>query len=120
MIFAVSSPKIHHHFAHLLKFNNSTLIFLAMSCEEMNPKNSVSGEELCQWRYNTCGPACPITCQHPNPLHCSLSCVEGCHAYCPPGAKILSIHQVHGYGYIIFYNFFLNYFVILKANYWMR
>uniref|UniRef100_H3DPH5 von Willebrand factor n=1 Tax=Tetraodon nigroviridis TaxID=99883 RepID=H3DPH5_TETNG len=60
-----------------------------MSCEEMNPKNSVSGEELCQWRYNTCGPACPITCQHPNPLHCSLSCVEGCHAYCPPEGQLL-------------------------------
>eukprot|EP00066_Takifugu_rubripes_P015898 XP_011605164.1 PREDICTED: von Willebrand factor isoform X1 [Takifugu rubripes] len=56
-----------------------------VSCEEMNPRNAVSGEELCQWRYNTCGPACPVTCQHPDPLHCSLSCVEGCHAYCPPG-----------------------------------
>ncbi|XP_047452758.1 von Willebrand factor [Mugil cephalus] len=56
-----------------------------MSCEELNPKIPGVGEELCQWRYNTCGPACPITCQHPDPLHCSLSCVEGCHAYCPPG-----------------------------------
>ncbi|XP_057693186.1 von Willebrand factor [Corythoichthys intestinalis] len=56
-----------------------------MSCEELNPKSAATGEELCQWRYNACGPACPITCQHPNPLHCSLECVEGCHAYCPPG-----------------------------------
>ncbi|XP_036961883.1 von Willebrand factor isoform X3 [Acanthopagrus latus] len=56
-----------------------------VSCEELNPRISGGGEELCQWRYNTCGPACPITCQHPDPLHCSLSCVEGCHAYCPPG-----------------------------------
>ncbi|KAM9352375.1 von Willebrand factor [Symphorus nematophorus] len=56
-----------------------------VSCEELNPKKPGVGEELCQWRYNTCGPACPITCQHPDPLHCSLSCVEGCHAYCPPG-----------------------------------
>ncbi|XP_034734682.1 von Willebrand factor isoform X2 [Etheostoma cragini] len=56
-----------------------------LSCEELNPKSPGVGEELCQWRYNTCGPACPITCQHPDPLHCSLSCVEGCHAYCPPG-----------------------------------
>ncbi|XP_077591325.1 von Willebrand factor isoform X2 [Stigmatopora nigra] len=56
-----------------------------MSCEELNPKNAVTGEELCQWRYNACGPACPVTCQHPDPLHCSLKCVEGCHAYCPPG-----------------------------------
>ncbi|KAM6936930.1 von Willebrand factor [Xenentodon cancila] len=56
-----------------------------MSCEELNPKIPGVGEELCQWRYNTCGPACPVTCQHPDPLHCSLTCVEGCHAYCPPG-----------------------------------
>uniref|UniRef100_A0A3Q4B0E0 von Willebrand factor n=1 Tax=Mola mola TaxID=94237 RepID=A0A3Q4B0E0_MOLML len=56
-----------------------------MSCEELNPKSPLTGEELCQWRYNTCGPACPITCQHPDPLHCSLTCAEGCHAYCPPG-----------------------------------
>lgn len=56
-----------------------------MSCEDLNPKTPGLGEEICQWRYNTCGPACPITCQHPEPLHCSLSCVEGCHAYCPPG-----------------------------------
>ncbi|NP_001265809.1 von Willebrand factor precursor [Oryzias latipes] len=56
-----------------------------MSCEELNPKISGVGEELCQWRYNTCGPACPITCQHPEPLQCSFTCVEACHAYCPPG-----------------------------------
>ncbi|XP_072241877.1 von Willebrand factor [Leuresthes tenuis] len=56
-----------------------------MSCEDLNPKIPGVGEELCQWRYNTCGPVCPITCQHPEPLHCSLTCVEGCHAYCPPG-----------------------------------
>ncbi|XP_040893366.1 von Willebrand factor [Toxotes jaculatrix] len=57
----------------------------SMSCEELNPRIPGVGEELCQWRYNTCGPACPVTCQHPDPLHCSLTCVEGCHAYCPPG-----------------------------------
>uniref|UniRef100_M3ZNL1 von Willebrand factor n=1 Tax=Xiphophorus maculatus TaxID=8083 RepID=M3ZNL1_XIPMA len=57
---------------------------LCMSCEELNPKLAGTREELCQWRYNTCGLACPITCQHPDPLHCSLMCVEGCHAYCPP------------------------------------
>ncbi|KAF7670343.1 hypothetical protein LDENG_00018730 [Lucifuga dentata] len=55
-----------------------------MSCEDLNKGPGVE-EELCQWRYNTCGPACPVTCQHPDPLHCSLICVEGCHAYCPPG-----------------------------------
>uniref|UniRef100_A0A3Q3M4R4 von Willebrand factor n=1 Tax=Labrus bergylta TaxID=56723 RepID=A0A3Q3M4R4_9LABR len=49
------------------------------------PRSPGVGEELCQWRYNTCGPTCPKTCQHPEPLHCSLTCVEGCHAYCPPG-----------------------------------
>uniref|UniRef100_A0A665VPY0 von Willebrand factor n=1 Tax=Echeneis naucrates TaxID=173247 RepID=A0A665VPY0_ECHNA len=56
-----------------------------MSCEELNPRGPGGGEELCQWRYSTCGPACPITCQHPDPLDCSLTCVEGCHANCPPG-----------------------------------
>ncbi|KAG7521790.1 von Willebrand factor [Solea senegalensis] len=56
-----------------------------MSCEELNPRNPSTGEELCQWRYNACGPACPITCQHPDPLQCSLTCVEGCHPSCPPG-----------------------------------
>lgn len=56
-----------------------------LSCEELNPRIPGVGEELCQWRYNTCGPACPVTCQHPDPLQCSLTCVEGCHAYCPPG-----------------------------------
>lgn len=65
-----------------------------MSCEGLNPKSPVVGEELCQWRYNTCGPACPITCQHPDPLHCSLTCVEGCHAYCPPGEHLLYIQQL--------------------------
>ncbi|KAM8861778.1 von Willebrand factor [Synchiropus picturatus] len=56
-----------------------------MSCEELNPKLATTREELCQWRYNACGPACPITCQHPEPIRCSHTCVEGCHAYCPPG-----------------------------------
>ncbi|KAK1887428.1 von Willebrand factor [Dissostichus eleginoides] len=56
-----------------------------ISCEELNPRSPGLGEELCQWRFNACGPACPITCQHPDPLHCSLDCVEGCHASCPPG-----------------------------------
>ncbi|XP_028306519.1 von Willebrand factor isoform X2 [Gouania willdenowi] len=56
-----------------------------MSCEGMNPKVSGEGAELCQWRYNTCGPACPVSCQHPEPLPCALTCVEGCHAHCPPG-----------------------------------
>ncbi|KAM3870572.1 von Willebrand factor [Diretmus argenteus] len=56
-----------------------------MSCEELNPKDPAGAEELCQWRYNTCASACPVTCQHPEPLHCPLTCVEGCHAYCPPG-----------------------------------
>ncbi|XP_068458313.1 von Willebrand factor [Clinocottus analis] len=56
-----------------------------MSCEGLNPRSPGGGEELCQWRYNACGPACPATCQHPDALHCSLTCVEGCHAYCQPG-----------------------------------
>ncbi|CAL9695336.1 unnamed protein product [Knipowitschia caucasica] len=56
-----------------------------LSCEDLNPVRADTGEELCQWRYNACGPACPISCQHPEPLHCPLSCVEGCHTHCPPG-----------------------------------
>ncbi|XP_056137639.1 von Willebrand factor isoform X2 [Lampris incognitus] len=56
-----------------------------MSCDELNTRGSSVGEELCQWRYNACGSACQITCQHPEPLHCPLTCVEGCHASCPHG-----------------------------------
>lgn len=56
-----------------------------ISCEELNPRIPATGVDLCQWRYNACGLACPITCQHPEPLHCALTCVEGCHANCPPG-----------------------------------
>ncbi|XP_075998087.1 von Willebrand factor [Genypterus blacodes] len=56
-----------------------------MSCEALNAKGPGVDEELCQWRYNTCGIACPLTCQHPDPLQCSFTCLEGCHAHCPPG-----------------------------------
>nr|XP_030690524.1 von Willebrand factor isoform X2 [Globicephala melas] len=55
------------------------------SCEERNLRDS--GYQ-CEWRYNSCAPACPVTCQHPEPLACPVQCVEGCHAHCPPG-KIL-------------------------------
>ncbi|MEE6477304.1 hypothetical protein FKM82_011464, partial [Ascaphus truei] len=56
------------------------------SCEEKNKKGL---EYACEWRFNSCGPACPVTCQHPEPVEeCPLKCVEGCHANCPPG-KIL-------------------------------
>ncbi|XP_041111290.1 von Willebrand factor-like [Polyodon spathula] len=56
-----------------------------LSCDELN---AAELEFACEWRYNVCAPACPITCQHPEPLECPLQCVEGCHANCPPG-KIL-------------------------------
>ncbi|XP_031239331.1 von Willebrand factor isoform X1 [Mastomys coucha] len=52
------------------------------NCEERNVREN--GYE-CEWRYNTCAPACPVTCQHPEPLACPVQCVEGCHAHCPPG-----------------------------------
>ncbi|XP_012879050.1 PREDICTED: von Willebrand factor [Dipodomys ordii] len=52
------------------------------SCEDRNAREN--GYE-CEWRYNSCAPACPITCQHPEPLACPVQCVEGCHAHCPPG-----------------------------------
>uniref|UniRef100_A0A8C7KH73 von Willebrand factor n=1 Tax=Oncorhynchus kisutch TaxID=8019 RepID=A0A8C7KH73_ONCKI len=55
-----------------------------LSCEELNTAAEGLGE-LCQWRYNTCGSACPITCQHSQPLPCPFTCIEGCHATCPPG-----------------------------------
>ncbi|XP_053319540.1 von Willebrand factor [Spea bombifrons] len=55
------------------------------SCEEKNKKEL---EYVCEWRYNSCASACPVTCQHPEKVDCPLKCVEGCHAYCPPG-KIL-------------------------------
>ncbi|XP_064878243.1 LOW QUALITY PROTEIN: von Willebrand factor [Oncorhynchus nerka] len=55
-----------------------------LSCEELNTAAEGLGE-LCQWRYNTCGSACPITCQHSHPLPCPFTCIEGCHATCPPG-----------------------------------
>ncbi|XP_033621844.1 von Willebrand factor [Fukomys damarensis] len=62
-----------------------TATLCPQSCEERNLWDS--GNE-CEWRYNSCAPACPVTCQHPEPLACPLRCVEGCHAHCPPG-KIL-------------------------------
>uniref|UniRef100_A0A8C8MEA0 von Willebrand factor n=1 Tax=Oncorhynchus tshawytscha TaxID=74940 RepID=A0A8C8MEA0_ONCTS len=53
---------------------------------ELCPEHCSGGfGELCQWRYNTCGSACPITCQHSQPLPCPFTCIEGCHATCPPG-----------------------------------
>ncbi|EMP38449.1 von Willebrand factor [Chelonia mydas] len=52
------------------------------SCEDLN-KHEL--EYRCEWRYNSCGPACPITCQHFEPVACPLQCVEGCHVHCPEG-----------------------------------
>ncbi|KAM4902021.1 von Willebrand factor [Sylvia borin] len=55
------------------------------SCEDLNKQEL---DYQCEWRYNSCGPACPVTCQHSQALECPLQCVEGCHVHCPPG-KIL-------------------------------
>uniref|UniRef100_A0A8C2F5D3 von Willebrand factor n=1 Tax=Cyprinus carpio TaxID=7962 RepID=A0A8C2F5D3_CYPCA len=52
-----------------------------LSCEELNKDAGVE----CEWKYNACGSACPPTCQHPETLSCPVTCVEGCHAVCPPG-----------------------------------
>ncbi|KAG8579776.1 hypothetical protein GDO81_011049 [Engystomops pustulosus] len=60
--------------------------FCPQSCEEKNVREL---DYVCEWRYNSCAPACPVTCQHPEPTHCPLKCVEGCHAHCPPD-KILN------------------------------
>ncbi|KAM9313180.1 von Willebrand factor [Gastrophryne carolinensis] len=56
------------------------------NCEENNQKEL---EYVCEWRYNSCAPACPATCQHPKSTSCPLKCVEGCQAHCPSG-KILN------------------------------
>uniref|UniRef100_A0A4W3IFQ5 von Willebrand factor n=1 Tax=Callorhinchus milii TaxID=7868 RepID=A0A4W3IFQ5_CALMI len=53
-----------------------------ISCEELNSKRL---DYVCEWRYNACAPACPVSCQHPEQTECPLTCVEGCHAYCPSG-----------------------------------
>nr|XP_023655901.1 von Willebrand factor [Paramormyrops kingsleyae] len=53
-----------------------------LSCQDLN---KAEPEFECEWRYNTCASACPITCQHPEPLDCPQGCLEGCHAFCPTG-----------------------------------
>ncbi|XP_069861108.1 von Willebrand factor [Dipodomys merriami] len=60
------------------------------SCEDRNARET--GYE-CEWRYNSCAPACPVTCQHPEPLACPVQCVEGCHAHCPPGRVLDELLQ---------------------------
>uniref|UniRef100_A0A8D0LCC8 von Willebrand factor n=1 Tax=Sphenodon punctatus TaxID=8508 RepID=A0A8D0LCC8_SPHPU len=67
----------------VIQWRSSTLC--PQSCEDMNT-NEI--EYQCEWRYNSCGPACPTTCQHFEPLECPVQCVEGCHVHCPAG-KIL-------------------------------
>ncbi|TRY64777.1 hypothetical protein DNTS_014301, partial [Danionella cerebrum] len=59
-----------------LKVNWRTNDLCPLSCEELNRDAGVE----CEWRYNTCGIACPASCQHPMPLNCPVTCVEGCHA----------------------------------------
>ncbi|XP_069484436.1 von Willebrand factor [Ambystoma mexicanum] len=61
-----------------------------ISCEE---KNEPKLDYLCEWRYNSCAPACPVTCQHPEPMDCPLRCLEGCHAYCPTGKILNEVSQ---------------------------
>ncbi|MCJ8733665.1 hypothetical protein PDJAM_G00226260 [Pangasius djambal] len=60
-----------------------------LSCEELNKDAGLE----CEWRFNACGKACPVTCQHPEPLNCPSSCVEGCHASCPPGQVLDEVLQ---------------------------
>lgn len=75
-----------HHFSS---------VSTAQSCEERNVREN--GYE-CEWRYNSCAPACPVTCQHPEPLACPVQCVEGCHAHCPPGEASPWLEQAGGMG----------------------
>ncbi|KAF7699418.1 hypothetical protein HF521_004160 [Silurus meridionalis] len=60
-----------------------------LSCEELNKDAGLE----CEWRFNACGNACPVTCQHPEPLTCPSNCVEGCHASCPPGQILDEVLQ---------------------------
>ncbi|XP_053356531.1 von Willebrand factor [Clarias gariepinus] len=60
-----------------------------LSCEELNKEAGLE----CEWRFNACGKACPVTCQHPEPLNCPSTCVEGCHASCPPGQVLDEVQQ---------------------------
>ncbi|XP_074859171.1 von Willebrand factor isoform X2 [Carettochelys insculpta] len=62
----------------VVHWRSSTLC--PQSCEDLNKREL---EYQCEWRYNSCGPACPISCQHFEPLACPLQCVEGCHVHCP-------------------------------------
>lgn len=71
-----------HSDACILVMTLVSSMYTAQSCEERNLREN--GYE-CEWRYNSCAPACPVTCQHPEPLACPVQCVEGCHAHCPPG-----------------------------------
>lgn len=52
----------------------------------------MDADRECEWHFNACGKACPVTCQHPDPLNCTNTCVENCHATCPPGTKTFQIH----------------------------
>uniref|UniRef100_A0A8C9MZR3 von Willebrand factor n=1 Tax=Serinus canaria TaxID=9135 RepID=A0A8C9MZR3_SERCA len=62
-----------------------SLTLCPQSCEDLNKQEL---DYQCEWRYNSCGPACPVTCQHPQALECPLQCVEGCHMHCPAGKII--------------------------------
>ncbi|XP_010223541.1 PREDICTED: von Willebrand factor [Tinamus guttatus] len=64
----------------IVQWRSQTLC--SQSCEDLNYQEI---DYQCEWRYNSCGPACPITCQHPQALECPLQCVEGCHVHCPAG-----------------------------------
>lgn len=66
---------------------------IAQSCEHMNKQEL---EYQCEWRYNSCGPACSATCQHLEPVECPLRCVEGCHVHCPPGKPTFFFKQSVG------------------------
>lgn len=49
------------------------------------PSPPGDGTSSCAWPkiYNSCGSACAPTCAVPNPVQCTLQCVEGC--FCPQG-----------------------------------
>lgn len=85
------SSERHDDFSVVWFFSFQLFYYIAQSCENLNKQEL---DYQCEWRYNSCGPACPITCQHTQPLKCPLQCVEGCHVHCPAGKSIFCCSQL--------------------------
>lgn len=91
-LYQVWCHRSERHGEHTLVWFSCLQFFhsVAQSCEDLNKQEL---DYQCEWRYNSCGPACPVTCQHPQPLECPVQCVEGCHVHCPAGKSIFCFKQ---------------------------